>query len=262
MTGIAPRFAFSCLLFLASLSFSTAHASERDFCESRLLAEFSQRPNDRHLGMITERVNMTPDSLAFAYQKGIFPWYISNEGNPVWASPPQRGILVFDDLHVSRTDREFIAKALQDPAYEVTFDKAFREVMTECANMIRWRKLANGDRIPDGQWISPEFVDNYTRLFERGQAHSVEVWHNGILVGGLYGTFIKGVFAGESMFHKENNVTKLAMYKLIERLQNNGHWFIDTQQAKGLSEKWGAKLVPRATFETMLAQAQGEDRPF
>jgi leucyl/phenylalanyl-tRNA--protein transferase len=170
--------------------------------------------------------------------------------------------LLLDQVHISKSDMAFIESTLANPDYEITVDKAFNEVMSECAEMIRWRKLANGDRIPDGQWISPEFIRNYTSLYARGFAHSIEVWHNGILVGGLYGTFVDGVFAGESMFHKESNVTKLAMYTLIQRLKANGHFFIDTQQAKGLSEKWGAIKVSRVEFQQMLRQAQSADRPF
>jgi leucyl/phenylalanyl-tRNA--protein transferase len=205
---------------------------------------------------------MTPETLVAAYQQGIFPWDMTGDGHAVWHSPPERGILLFDNLHISSSDRKFIRQALADPSYEVTIDKAFNEVMQECAEMVRWRTLENGEKTPDGHWISPEFIRNYTALFARGFAHSVEVWHNGILVAGLYGTFVDGVFAGESMFHKEANATKLAMWTLIERLRENGHNFIDTQQAKGLGKKWGAELVSRDKFQEMLRGAQAANRPF
>jgi leucyl/phenylalanyl-tRNA---protein transferase len=263
MNGLAIWFAFSFCLLLASLS-SLTHASDREVCERNLvpLGEFAQRPNDREQGLVTKRVSLSPETLVAAYHNGIFPWQMAEDGNAVWHSPPERGILFLDQVHISKSDMDFIKKASADPDYEVTVDKAFNEVMTECAEMIRWRKNANGIRTREGQWISPEFIRNFTALFARGYAHSVEVWHNGILVGGLYGTFVDGVFAGESMFHKESNVTKLAMYTLIQRLKANGHTFIDTQQAKALSEKWGAVKVSRAEFKQMLRQAQAANRPF
>jgi leucyl/phenylalanyl-tRNA--protein transferase len=264
MNGLATWFAFSLCLLLASLS-SPANASyDREVCEKNLVpgGEFAQRPNDNRDGLITRRVSLTPENMVMAYQQGIFPWHMAEDGNAVWHSPPERGVLLLDRVHISTTDMEFIKKTLANPNYEVTIDKAFSEVMSECADMIRWRRLPNGERMPDGQWISPEFIRNYTSLFARGYAHSVEVWHNGILVGGLYGTFVDGVFAGESMFHKESNVTKLALYTLIERLKSNGHSFIDTQQAKGLSEKWGAIKVSRDDFKLMLTEAQAANRPF
>lgn len=265
MNGLALWFALSVCVLVAGLSSSTASASyDREVCEKNLVAygEFHRQPNDFKKGLITRAVSLSPENLVTAYHEGIFPWHMAEDGNAVWHSPPERGILLLDQVHISRTDMEFIERALANPDYEVTTDKAFDEVMTECAEMIRWRRLPNGQRVPDGQWISPEFIRNYTALFARGHAHSIEVWHNGILVGGLYGTFVDGVFAGESMFHKESNVAKLAMYTLITRLKANGHSFIDTQQSKGLSEKWGAIEVTRAEFQNMLREAQKANRPF
>ena len=273
MDGLAIRFAFSLCLLTASLSSPLVFASyERGNCENLLLGEFGHLPNDSREGLITNRVQMTPESLIAAYQVGIFPWEMTPDGNAVWHSPPNRGVLIFDEIEIPRSDRKFIRRALEDPDYEVTFDKAFNEVMMECAEMVRWREIEPGKVVPDGQWISQEFIRNYTALFAQGHAHSVEVWHNGILVAGLYGTFIDGVFAGESMFHKESDATKIALYSLIERLKSNGHTFMDTQQAKNadnplakqrsLVVKWNARTIPREDFYQKLRTAQSENKPF
>lgn len=236
---------------------------DRGICESNLLGELGRSPDDDNHGLVTDKVKMSPSTLISAYRMGIFPWNTTPEGNSVWHSPPERGVLAFDKIHISKKDRKFIERELNGGHYEVTIDKAFRDVITECAEMIRWRTAANNrNKVPDGQWISPQFIENYTALFNTGQAHSVEVWHDGILVAGLYGTFVQGVFAGESMFHKEADATKLALYVLIERLKANGHTFIDTQQSKGLVLKWGAEIVSRDDFLKMLRDAQKKNLPF
>lgn len=252
------------LMFAVLLSPNLAHASyQRGNCEGLMIPEFASLPDDANLGMITDRVRMTPETLQVAYMQGIFPWHTTDEGTSAWHSPSLRGVLHLDQVHISTKDRKFIKKALESGEYRVTFDQAFTEVMEECAQMVRWVvHPITKKRIPDGHWISSQFLANYPKLFAAGQAHSVEVWHNDILVGGLYGTYIGGVFAGESMFHKEDDVTKLALYKLIERLKANGHTFIDTQQARGLVLKWGAELIPRGDFMDMLRDAQEKNLPF
>lgn len=116
-----------------------------------------------------------------------------------------------------------------------------------CAEQDRLTKL-DEERVPEPNWISPEIIEAYTDLFQAGKAHSVEVWKDGQLVAGLYGTFIDGIFAGESMFYKEKNAAKLALYDLILRLKSKGHIFMDTQMSIGLVEKWGGKYIARAEF--------------
>lgn len=252
------------ILPLITLSTPAAYASyDRGNCEVQLLGEFSRRPDDANQGMITDKITMSPETLNAAYRMGIFPWHTTVEGTSAWHSPAQRGVLWFDKVHISTKDRKFIRRALESGNYRVTFDQAFDQVMQECAKMVRWRiHPITGRKYTDGHWISPQFLENYPKLFAMGRAHSVEVWHDDILVGGLYGTFVDGVFAGESMFHKEDDATKLALFALIERLKANGHTFIDTQQSKGLVAKWGAELVPRQEFLEMLRAAQQENLPF
>lgn len=263
MNGLTLRFALGLMLLSASFSSVASASSEKIACDSRLLAKFSQAPQEGKLGLITKDVAMTPEALIAALTQGIYPHYIDDRGRPVWTSPPERGVMFFSDLRIPKTDREFIDMVFNSPEYRVTRDQAFTEVMGECAKQMRWRKLENGDRVPDGLWISPEFIRNYTKLYEMGLAHSYEVWHNGILVGGLYGTYVNGVFGGESMFHKESNVTKAAFYKLTMDLIASGHWFMDTQQAKDgtLPYKWGARTIPRKQFQSILRQAQSENLP-
>jgi leucyl/phenylalanyl-tRNA--protein transferase len=250
------------MLGICCCVFMSAHASERDFCK-HLLSEFNQRPDDERLGLITSQVKMTPESLLLAYSQGIFPWLPAGASHAGWFSPSDRGVLLFSELRISSRDRQFLRNAATDPSYEVTIDQAFNEVVHECANMERWTKdPGTGIATLKGHWISPEFIENYIKLFAGGHAHSVEVWHHGILVAGLYGTFVRGVFGGESMFHKESNAAKLALLTLITRLQGGGHTFIDTQQSVGLLEKWGAREIPRDEFMDLLRAAQEKNLPF
>ncbi|NJL25674.1 MAG: hypothetical protein HC902_11210 [Calothrix sp. SM1_5_4] len=135
----------------------------------------------------------------------------------------------------------------------MTEDLAFEQVMRECMS-------ARGN----GTWITEDFIRAYTDLHEAGYAHSVEIWHQDELVGGFYGVFVDGVFSGESMFHKRDNVVKLALWHLIERLSATGHGFIDTQQARGtsLALKWGATEIPSREFHTRLRSAQAARLPY
>jgi leucyl/phenylalanyl-tRNA--protein transferase len=226
-------------------------------CEDVLMLEqFARAPNDQLGGRITDKVKMTIPALLAAYPRGIFPWAVAGGGNARWYNPPERGILDFDRMHISAKDQEYIDRELRRSVYTITFDKAFVQVIAECRAMPRWRYDISGLRVPDGEWITDEFVEKFTELFEAGYAHSVEVWREGVLVAGLYGTFIEGVFAGESMFRKESNVTKLALYALVRRLESRGHNFIDTQVVGGLIEKWGGERMPRAEFLQRLENAK------
>lgn len=258
------RFYFLTILLLSLLTFRAQASVKGPVCASLLLTAFYQNPDDSKQGFVTDQVRMSPESVEAAYRLGIFPWAATIEGNARWYNPTERGILLFDNLHISRSDQKFINKALASGEYRITFDAEFEEVMRECAEAVRWIKNPEtGERVrKDGRWITPQFLFNWLKLFERGQAHSVEVWHNDILVGGLYGTYIGGVFSGESMFHKEDDVTKLALFALIERLKSNGHKWIDTQMAIGLSQKWGAHMIVRDQFMDMLKTAQEKNLPF
>ena len=226
----------------------------RAACEAaHVEREFSRPPDDARKGFVTDRVPMTTDTLAAAYARGIFPWFVNEEGFGLWYTYPERGVMILDQIYIQSKDRKLIRRALEDPSYEVTFDKDFEAVIRHCREMVR----AEGET-----WISEEHIRAYVELHRRGQAHSVEVWHDGRLVAGLYGVFVNGVYAGESMFHTEEGAGKIGLFKLLERLRAGGHRFIDTQMLIGLPLKWGGRLLPRAEFEAMLRQEQARGLSF
>lgn len=250
---------FALIFTLSIPAFANLNAHGFDTCEPLLMQEFSREPNDLEDGFITDRVALSVRSLAAAYSRGIFPWSVNGNGFGRWFKVPQRGVLDFADLHISRSDRQFIRKSLESGEYQITFDQNFEAVIRACADQRRYRydRLTGRKRL-DGTWITPQIIKAFTQFHNEGHAHSVEVWRNGRLVGGLYGVFVSGVFTGESMFHTESDATKLALYALIERLRANGHTFIDTQMAVGLVQKWGAKLIPREEFEKRLEDSHSK----
>lgn len=251
------------LLFLLP-AVSPAHeaAAPQYSCEALLSTEFGRPPDDLRNGLVSQRVMLSVPALISAYRRGVFPWGTTMGGYGRWHRPPERGILDFNEVHISRSDQKFLRQAIAEGQLRVTFNQDFQQVVEQCATVPRFRTDNIGRKIPIGAWITPEFIEAYTNLHHLGQAHSVEVWRGDQLVGGLYGVMAGGVFTGESMFFIEPNATKLAMYALIERLKAGGHQFIDTQVALGLSQKWGAKLIPREEFELRLRQAQVQNLKF
>jgi leucyl/phenylalanyl-tRNA--protein transferase len=221
-------------------------------------------------GLVTDRVTITPDTVLCGYQRGIFPWSIDPvSGHGRWYHPPQRGVLFLARPTLSRKDRAFIAAPQADRNLQVTIDKDFDRVIRACAAMPRHRTLTSLEgghetnrKISAKTWITAEFIAAYRELHRLGIAHSIEVRRGGRLVAGLYGVDVRGVFSGESMFHIESDVAKLAFWALIERLQAIGRTFIDTQMAVGLAGKWGAQLIPRREFELLREGAGLEFRPF
>lgn len=253
------------LLLLILPGVASAHFanSPEQPCEFLLKSEFQRTPDDNRNGLVSQFVPLTTQALVNAYRRGIFPWGVTGAGFGRWHRPPVRGILELDDVHIGRSDAKFLRQALASGELRIEFNTDFREVVEQCATVPRYRSdPATGEKIPDGAWITPEFIQAYTELHEKGYAHSVEVWRGDKMVGGLYGVFVDGVFTGESMFYLEPNATKLALAALIERLRSKGHTFIDTQMALGLVKKWGAKLIPRAEFERRLKQAQRQSLEF
>lgn len=251
---------FSLILFLCFFSIpSFAHQNfltlpflKRN-CQKFLLdSEFSREPRGRD-GLVTDEVFMTTESLLEAYSRGIFPWEIDAEtGLARWYSPSHRGILDFNRMKIPRKDMQFIRRALESGEYRVTDDQAFEEVMRGCARVKRTHDT----------WIAEPFLENYPKLAKLGFAHSVEVWKGDRLVGGFYGVFVNGQFNGESMFHEEPNVLKLALYHLIQGLAAKGHTWIDTQQVNGLIEKWGGHAISREEFLRKLDQSHQASLPY
>ena len=192
-------------------------------------------------GLLCAGADLSPARLLEAYSKGIFPWY--SEGEPIlWWLPHPRMVLFPDELKVSRSLRRTVARA----TFERRFDTAFEEVMLECA------APRDGQA---GTWIVPEMVAAYTRLHERGFAHSVESWKDGRLAGGLYGILLGRVFFGESMFSRESDASKAALVKLVERLRSLEVRVIDCQQATRHLASLGAREIPRREFAQVLAES-------
>lgn len=186
-------------------------------------------------GLLAFGGKINPLWIIEAYSKGIFPWF--NEDEPIlWWSPNPRSVFFIDNIHISKTMKKFLKK----PDYKVTFDSNFLSVIEACAST---RKET---------WISKEIVKNYEKLHEMGVAHSVEVWNNGRLVGGLYGLSLGKMFFGESMFSIEPNSSKLALIVLAEFLKKRGYRIIDCQVHNPHLESLGAKEIDRDEFMKIL----------
>ncbi|MGK5083175.1 leucyl/phenylalanyl-tRNA--protein transferase [Bdellovibrionota bacterium FG-1] len=193
-------------------------------------------------GLVALGANLEVETLVQAYLQGIFPWPIEGFPEMTWFSPAERGILEFKDLHIPRSLRTFKNKS----PYRFTFNKAFANVLQACSAVPR----------PDqpGTWITPEIQSAYLALHRAGHAHSVEAWDSTLdqLVGGLYGVWVQGVFAGESMFHTEPNASKLALITLIDHLQAHGVQWIDIQMLTPHMKSLGAKAISRDDFLARL----------
>ena len=189
-------------------------------------------------GLLAAGGDLSPERLIEAYSSGIFPWF--EEGQPVlWWSPDPRMVLFPEDLRVSKRLQKILNKA----RYTVTLDEAFAEVITCCAQ-------PRGES-PD-TWITDEMQTAYTQLFEAGHAHSVEVWRDGDLVGGLYGVALGQLFFGESMFSFESNTSKIALVNLVKQLQEWNYKLIDCQVSSEHLESLGAIEISREQFRQQL----------
>ncbi|EAQ99186.1 leucyl/phenylalanyl-tRNA--protein transferase [Congregibacter litoralis] len=189
-------------------------------------------------GLLAAGGRLDSATLLKAYGRGIFPWYEAPQ--PVlWWTPDPRSILPLEDLHVSRSLR----KTLRRDALTLSIDKAFADVMEACA------APRDGQR---GTWIDRDMIQAYHRLSEEGHAHSIEVWREGTLVGGLYGVAIGGAFFGESMFSRETDASKIALVALVWVLRKRGAVFIDCQIESEHLNSLGARNVSRVDFENRL----------
>lgn len=206
-------------------------ASDSDFPDSRLA---ETEPN----GLLAIGGDLSVTRLANAYRSGIFPWF--SEGEPIlWWSPDPRLLLFPEKIHVSRSLR----KTLRVGDFQTTFDEAFSEVIANCATSPRQDQ--------PGTWIIDEMIDAYIELHHHGYAHSVEVWHENKLVGGLYGVAIGSAFYGESMFSLMSNASKVALVALARKLQHASFHFIDCQMETPHLLSLGAESVPREEFLKM-----------
>ncbi len=201
-------------------------------------------------GLVALDCLLTADRLESAYRHGIFPWPASAEPRRIpWVCPSPRAILRFDALHVPKSLRRS-RQALRHIHF--TIDCAFTSVIHACSVARR-----RGQR---GTWITAPMIEAYTELHQRGHAHSVEAWDGTNLVGGLYGVTVGGVFAGESMFHRLPNVSKLCVLHLIDHLRARGSTWLDIQQLTPHFAVLGAEEISRAEFLAKLAREQGTAR--
>ena len=191
-------------------------------------------------GVVAYGGDLSPSRLMLAYRSGIFPWYSAKD--PIlWWSPDPRLILELDEFKLNRSLRKKI------PQFEIRFDSAFSSVIRECSIAPR--------RGQNGSWIVPEMIEAYEELHVLGYAHSVEAYQEGILVGGLYGVSVGGVFCGESMFAKVSDASKVAFAVLVEHLKMWGYDFIDCQVPTNHLKSLGAKEVSRGFFLQRLSRA-------
>jgi leucyl/phenylalanyl-tRNA--protein transferase len=201
-------------------------------------------------GLVALDFNLSAERLISAYRHGIFPWPDSHASSPIpWVCPPRRAILEFDALQIPRNLRK-ARRARSDLRF--TIDHAFEIVITACAAARR-----PGQR---GTWITPAMRAAYIELHRRGHAHSVEAWAGETLVAGLYGVNASGVFAGESMFHRINDGSKLCLLHLIEHLRARGSTWLDIQQLTPHLARLGAREISRDEFLTRLARENPANR--
>jgi leucyl/phenylalanyl-tRNA--protein transferase len=188
-------------------------------------------------GIVAYGGDLSPSRLLLAYRSGIFPWY--SEGDPIlWWSPDPRFVLYPEAFRLRRSLKK------RRRHFEVTFDRAFTEVMLRCATVARPGQ--------DGTWIGPEMIEAYSVLHAMGHAHSVEAWQDGRLVGGLYGVTVGGVFCGESMFAEVSDASKVALASLVEHLVARGYEMIDAQVPTEHLRSLGAVEISRDAFLRQL----------
>lgn len=185
--------------------------------------------------------DLQPGTLLAAYRGGLFPMPVDPDrrhSKLAWYSPDPRGVLPLDGLHVSRSLRRSRRR------FEFEVDTAFEDVMRACADPSR-----------EGRWITEDFIDAYGRLFDLGWAHSFEVYAGGVLVGGLYGVRIGGLFAGEAMFHHVTDASKAALVELVDWLRDTGAALLDVQWATPHLMSLGVVEIPRSEYLRRLSEA-------
>ena len=186
-------------------------------------------------GLVAFGGDLDPNRVLNAYKMGIFPWY--SEGDPIlWWSPDPRFVLYPMELKISKS----LKKILKKDIFKIKIDTNFSEVIENCSKIKRKNQ--------EGTWILPEIIEVFTKLHKMGFAHSVEVYKEGELVGGLYGVSLGAAFFGESMFSKVSDASKVALVKLVEMLKKFGFDFIDCQIPSEHLKKMGAVEISRDKF--------------
>ena len=200
------------------------------------IINFPSIDNATEEGLVALGGDLEVESILLAYSLGIFPWPISKEFPLAWFSPDPRGILQYNNLHISKSLKKFIKKNV----YRTTFNQAFDEIINTCAKIKRSKQ--------DETWITEELIDSYKKLFIKGYAYSVETWCDNELVGGMYGFCMKRLITGESMFYKKDNASKIALISLLNHLHLKEIDWIDTQMLTPVIKSLGGEEISRNTF--------------
>lgn len=190
-------------------------------------------------GLVAVGGDLSPERLLLAYEHGIFPWY-NDRYPPLWWSPNPRAVIPMGAVHVSRSMR----RTLRKHDFEVSWNRAFSRVIACC-----------GSARSEGTWILPEVIEAYELLHLQGYAHSLEVWQNDKLVGGLYGVQCGGLFAAESMFHRATDMSKVALIHAVTALARAGIVLFDVQFLTPHLRSLGAIEIPRAEYLSQLRRA-------
>ncbi|MDX1944633.1 MAG: leucyl/phenylalanyl-tRNA--protein transferase [Pirellulaceae bacterium] len=204
-------------------------------------------------GLLMTGGSLSPDWLLEAYRRGIFPMPIKVERRRMiaWITPDPRGIFELDGPHVSRS----LARRLSRGEFQFTFDQAFGDVVAGCAAP---RRFDDADDV----WLTLAMQNAYQSLFALGHAHSIEVWQQGRLVGGVFGVTVGGLFAGESMFHRATDASKAALAMLVPHLARRGYRLFDVQWTNAHTRSLGAIDIPRDEYLARLARVVSLDVSF
>jgi len=193
-----------------------------------------------------QKKELQPENILARYRSGQY-YMINRYGRMKWKNPERRAIIPLDDrFHIGKR----LARVIRSGCFEVTFDQALRRVVESCAELNPKRSWT---------WIYPEVIDAICRLHQQGFAHSVEVWHEGQLVGGEYGVAMGGFFSGESMFTREDYASRVAMVYLVDRLRDCGFSLLDTQELRGVVSEFGAYEIPREEYLSLLGKALSQN---
>jgi leucyl/phenylalanyl-tRNA--protein transferase len=195
-------------------------------------------------GLLCVGGRLSPDWLLDAYGHGIFPWPMWDEEPIAWWSPDPRAILEFDALRISRRLR----RTIRSGKFQATCDRAFEEVIRACGT---------AENRKNNTWLTPAMIAAYCRMYELGHAHSLEIWHDGQLVGGTYGIAIGGLFAAESMFYRERDASKVALVHLVAHLRARGYQLLDIQQWTPHTGSLGGVEIRRTEYLRRLVIATG-----
>ena len=193
-------------------------------------------------GILAVGGDLQAERLLLAYEMGLFPWFNEDEP-PLWWCPDPRMVLYPNELRISKSMRSLLRKN----TFRVTADQNFEEVIRQCGAVPRPGQ--------DGTWITEDIINGYLELHRMGFAHSIEVWSNNALTGGLYGVSLGKTFFGESMFSLAPNASKVGFITLVEALKENDFQLIDCQVHTAHLESLGAQEISRTSFLSQLRKS-------